>query len=299
MNEEVKKLKRAVIKEEFIAITGNFIDAVILNQFIYWSERVKDFDEYIKQENDRAKKCGQNPQDLTGGWIYKTADDMSSETMLGLSASNMRLHIKALEKAGFISERTNPKYKWDRTKQYRVNLNEIFAALAEQGYALDGYQHRYTENATHNLKNQFANIDPQTANIDVQTSPIKTAIPETTAETTPETTAETIVGKKESKPQNGYGEIINCYTENEELRTALWEFIKMRKLIKKPMTDRALKGIMNKLDTLGRTDGEKIAILDQSIQNSWQGVFELKEPLPQQESQPEQHMVVDWDNIPF
>jgi hypothetical protein len=61
MNEEIKKLKRAVIREEFIAITGNFIDAVILNQFIYWSERVKDFDEYIKQENDRAKKCGDLP----------------------------------------------------------------------------------------------------------------------------------------------------------------------------------------------------------------------------------------------
>lgn len=277
MSEEIKKLKRAVIKEEFIAITGNFIDAVILNQFIYWSERVKDFDEYIKQENDRSKKCGQNPQDLTGGWIYKTAEDMSSETMLGLSASNMRLHIKALEKAGFISERTNPKYKWDRTKQYRVNLNEIFASLAEQGYTLDGYQHRYIENSTHNLKNQFANIDPQTANIDVQTSPIKTAIPETTAETTAETTPETIVGKKERKPQNGYGEIINSYTDNEELRTALWDFIKMRKLIKKPMTDRALKGIMNKLDTLASADAEKIAILDQSIQNSWQGVFPLKQ----------------------
>lgn len=276
MNEKVKKLKRAVIKEEFIAITGNFIDAVILNQFIYWSERVKDFDEYIKQENDRAKKCGQNPQDLTEGWIYKTADDMSNETMLGLSASNMRLHIKALEKSGFISERTNPKYKWDRTKQYRVNLNEIFAALAEQGYTLDGYQHYYIENATHDLKNQFTDINAQITDIDVQTSPIKTAIPETTTETTPETPTET-VGKKESKPKNGYGEIINSYTDNEELRTALWEFIKMRKLIKKPMTDRALKGIMNKLDTLASADTEKIAILDQSIQNSWQGVFELRQ----------------------
>lgn len=275
MNEEIKKLKRAVIKEEFIAITGNFIDAVILNQFIYWSERVKDFDEYIKQENDKAKKCGQNPQDLTGGWIYKTADDMSSETMLGLSASNMRLHIKALEKLGFISERTNPKYKWDRTKQYRVNLNEIFAALAEHGYTLDSYQHRCIENATHDLKNQFANIDAQTTNIDAQTPPIKTAIPETTTYTTPETTSET-VGKKESKP-NGYSEIIDSYTANEDLKEALWEFIKMRKLIKKPMTDRALKCIMNKLDKLGRTDDEKIAILDQSIQNSWQGVFELKQ----------------------
>lgn len=187
MNEEIKKLKRAVIKEELIAITGNFIDAVILNQFIYWSERVKDFDEYIKQENDRARKCGQNPQDLTGGWIYKTADDMSSETMLGLSASNIRLHIKALEKAGFISERTNPKYKWDRTKQYRVNLNEIVAALTAKGYTLDGYQHYHIENATNDLKNQKTDLDAQNADIDAQTSQTKTAIPETTPETTAET----------------------------------------------------------------------------------------------------------------
>ena len=187
MNEEIKKLKRAVIKEELIAITGNFIDAVILNQFIYWSERVKDFDEYIKQENDRAKKCGQNPQDLTGGWIYKTAEDMSSETMLGLSASNIRLHIKALEKAGFISERTNPKYKWDRTKQYRVNLNEIVIALTEKGYTLDGYQHYRIENATNDLKNQKTDLDAQNADIDAQTSQTKTAIPETTPETTAET----------------------------------------------------------------------------------------------------------------
>ncbi len=106
---------------------------------------------------------------------------------------------------------------------------------------------------------------------------------------------ENTVSKKESKPQNGCGEIINSYTDNEELRTALWEFIKMRKLIKKPMTDRALKGIFNKLDKLGRSDGEKIAILDQSIQNSWQGIFELKEPY----EEPEQHREIDWDNLPF
>jgi hypothetical protein len=85
------------------------------------------------------------------------------------------------------------------------------------------------------------------------------------------------VSKKESKPKNEYENIINGYTDNGELREALWEFIKMRKLNKKPMTDRALKGIMNKLDTLASTDTEKIAILDQSITNSWQGVFPLKQ----------------------
>jgi hypothetical protein len=49
------------------------------------------------------------------------------------------------------------------------------------------------------------------------------------------------------------------------------------KVDKKPVTDRALRGIVNKLDTLASTDTKKIAILDQSIQNSWQGVFELRQ----------------------
>lgn len=101
--------------------------------------------------------------------------------------------------------------------------------------------------------------------------------------------------KKESKPKNGYDVIINEYTMNNELKEAIFEFIKMRKLIKKPVTDRALKGIFNKLDKLGCSDGEKIAILDQSIQNSWQGVFELKEPY----EEPEHHREIDWDKLPF
>lgn len=106
--------------------------------------------------------------------------------------------------------------------------------------------------------------------------------------------------KKESKSHNGYEKIISEYTENEELRTALVEFIKMRKLIKKPMTDRALKGIISKLDKIGHSDQEKIAILDQSISNSWQGIFELK-PQNKQALQQEDtgHRTVDWDNLPF
>lgn len=109
---------------------------------------------------------------------------------------------------------------------------------------------------------------------------------------------ENTVSKKERKPKSGYDVIICEYTKNDELKEAIYEFIKMRKMIKKPMTDRALKGIFNKLDKFGRSDGEKIAILDQSIQNSWQGVYELKEPY-QEPEQPQKKRKIDWDNLPF
>ena len=50
----------------------------------------------------------------------------------------------------------------------------------------------------------------------------------------------------------------------------------MRSTIKKPLTDRALKGILNKLDNFANDDLEKVEILENSIMNCWQGVFELK-----------------------
>lgn len=77
--------------------------------------------------------------------------------------------------------------------------------------------------------------------------------------------------------KNTYDNIINNYTIDSELKMILVEFIKMRKLIKKPMTDFALKRLLNKLDKLsdGSTEN-KIAILEQSILNSWQDVYSLK-----------------------
>lgn len=41
---EATKLKRIVIKEELYAITKDTIESIILGQFIYWEERVNDYD---------------------------------------------------------------------------------------------------------------------------------------------------------------------------------------------------------------------------------------------------------------
>lgn len=63
----------------------------------------------------------------------------------------------------------------------------------------------------------------------------------------------------------------------EELKRALMDFEAMRKAIRKPITtDRARKLLLTKLQSLaGDDDGLKVRILEQSIMNSWQGVFPL------------------------
>lgn len=137
----MKPLKRVVIKEELVELTGGFIPALILNQFIYWIERMYDADKYILEEKERALK-----EDIeiniseSKGWIYKTATQLSEELMIGVSDSTIRRHMKKLIQSGYIHERKNPKYKSDQTLQYRVNLYKVQLDLAKLGYALEGYK---------------------------------------------------------------------------------------------------------------------------------------------------------------
>lgn len=96
-----------------------------------------------------------------------------------------------------------------------------------------------------------------------------------------------IVSKKERKSKSkSYDEQIAEYTGNEELQDALKAFLQMRSFIKKPMTEHALKLMLKKLDEFGNTDDTKIAILNQSIINNWQGIFPLKDGNTKQDKQP-------------
>ena len=82
--------------------------------------------------------------------------------------------------------------------------------------------------------------------------------------------------KRKSEKDN-FEEIIDDYTNNPELKDAINEFIKMRKSIKKPLTENALKRTLNKLDQLSNDELVQIKILQQSVDYCWQGVFELQD----------------------
>ena len=66
------------------------------------------------------------------------------------------------------------------------------------------------------------------------------------------------------------------YSDVPELDEAIHEFIKFRKGMKKPMSDRAVTLMMNKLETLSHDKHEQVQILNQSIMQGWTGVYELK-----------------------
>ena len=67
------------------------------------------------------------------------------------------------------------------------------------------------------------------------------------------------------------------YSDDPELNDAIAEFVKFRKGIKKPMSDRAITLMMNKLESLSHDKHEQVQILNQSIMQGWTGLYALKD----------------------
>ena len=98
---------------------------------------------------------------------------------------------------------------------------------------------------------------------------------------------------KKEKESHSFDDIINNYTENETLRDALIEFVKMRKTVRKPVTSHALELLLTGKDGLfkltGGDDVMAVEIVNQSIKNSWLAFYQLKT----QKATKQQESIVD------
>lgn len=175
----MKREKIAVLREGLLALTGNVNAAIILNQFIYWAECKAESDAmYAREIEAYEKEYGDVNFKPSFGWIYKSSVELADETMLGLSPASMRKFIKQLVDAGFLAERRNPKFKWDRTMQYNVNLKLIQQELQKIGFALSGYKFNIDDIAkkddNSNMEdekneNPFLKIKIKTQNLKIKT----------------------------------------------------------------------------------------------------------------------------------
>ena len=129
--------KTVVLREEFVALTHDPLVAIVLNQFLYWTQRVKDFDLHLREEQFFNPECNVAPRH---GWIYKTATDLIEETMICVDRTTMRRYLKFLMDKGWLEERTHPKNKWDKTIQYRLNLRKLQEDLFPFGFEVPGIE---------------------------------------------------------------------------------------------------------------------------------------------------------------
>ena len=72
--------------------------------------------------------------------------------------------------------------------------------------------------------------------------------------------------------------LVNQYTKSTDLVLSILEFIRMRSVIKKPLTKHALELSLRKLDSLSTDDEIKKQIVDRSIEMCWMSFFPLPSP---------------------
>lgn len=204
----VDKLKVAVLRESLYELTGDTWAALLLNQFVYWSARTKDTDAYIREEKAREHDAD---IELMHGWVYKTADEVADEIMASVSVATIRRRLDELVEKGWLERRKNPKYKWDRTYQYRANIRDIEAELQELDprYTLRDILKEYYpmffphHDANSKLHHASSSDHPADSNTHHDG-----AVPETTSETSSESTT-----KSAPDDPDATGELVSYFEE--------------------------------------------------------------------------------------
>lgn len=106
--------------------------------------------------------------------------------------------------------------------------------------------------------------------------------------------------KEKTIKKESIDSVIHNYTNSEKLVSALLDFKEMRKVLKKPLTPRAMKQCLKKLD--GLDEKSKVKVVLQSVERGWLTFYELKNAksftkngttVPQWYTKTEQHVASD------
>ncbi len=154
-----KKLKYVMLREEFVALTGDTTQAILLARLESLTQQKHDLDAYIDEERARALKAGAAEPALekSHAWIWKKAEELAEEALLvssgrPVSAQTIRRHLNAMVEHGWLEVRRNPQHAWDRTLQYRVDLVALQRDLKALGYTLSGWNLSNDEETPENTK---------------------------------------------------------------------------------------------------------------------------------------------------
>jgi hypothetical protein len=141
-NGKERKLKRAVIKEELVALTGQWQEAVILQQLLHWTQTINQSDELIRQQIAAFKQMGMEKEAdeisslIRDGWFYKSAEELADELMC-MKKTQVNNYLNRLEEKKFF--KSVPFSPTKRTRYIKVNVRYIRDELAKLGYTLEGF----------------------------------------------------------------------------------------------------------------------------------------------------------------
>jgi hypothetical protein len=133
VKKDSKKNRAVPIREELVAVTGDFKLAVVLGQLMYDCNLHPEIAVYIDEERDNRSR---SKRSAAHGWIYMPAAELCDKTLMGVAPKTMRLWLHQLAEKGFIEIRKNQMDAYDQTHEYRINLVAIESAIRLAGFDL-------------------------------------------------------------------------------------------------------------------------------------------------------------------
>lgn len=107
MDKDIRSLNGIIVKEELIILTKDIKKAILLSHFIYLSE------------------------ETNKDWIYKSMYELKRELLNTFSVATIARRLDKLVECGWLLRRKNLQDDWDRTYEYKVNLDKIHKDLRE------------------------------------------------------------------------------------------------------------------------------------------------------------------------
>ncbi len=198
-------MKKAVLREDMMAITQDLTQSMVLSQMLYWTKTLDVVNELIFEENQRLAEEGLPQCEYNYGWIWKSAREMRGDLMCAFTEDAVQKAFQSLCKVGLLMKRRNPSLKYDRKLQYRIDLLLLRRKLKEAGWQM-------TDFILADASIEMKTIPPITECIPPITEwkpriaewnpPITETITETTYKITTENTSQTTIHPTEN-PQGG------------------------------------------------------------------------------------------------
>jgi len=118
-----------LIRDEFLAITfGNHCAAAILADMEYWTNwKLDDIERKLKRMLDVGADTATLEREP---WLYKSAKMFSEDLLYLYKEDTILKALKQLRERGYILRRRNPRYGWDRTYQYKLEITRVQEAIA-------------------------------------------------------------------------------------------------------------------------------------------------------------------------
>ena len=219
-----------------VALEVGINGAIMLNHLHYW-----------------VKKNADNEMNYHDGyyWTYNSIAAYKKQFQFWSERTIYRI-LRELEVNGYVKTGNYNQSAYDRTKWYALTKKSLKLLKSTIVQEDKNSQDKATETTLPDCPNEITQSD--NAHLDKL---YKCTL---------------YKNKHKERHIDKHSESANC---SPELAEALAAFAEHRKKLKKPMTDYAKKLLVNKLQKLAKTEQEQIAILNQSIENGWQGVFAL------------------------